>query len=595
MPISARPRRLAALTIFLVVLAAIVLVASASPTKTEAASGAVAVYPSAGSNYLPPHAQIAFRNIAPSQIGSIRVTGSKSGSHDGHWVGDTDGKGASFYPNSAFTPGESVTVSTNMNIIGGHGGTFHYTVAVPGGPLPNQPFRHSLLTKGSVWHFHSRSDLTPAAVDVDRQSSRTARGYIFVAPEFGPLQDGPLIYDSYGQPVWFKPAPGTDMATVVRVQKLQRQPVLTYWQGRFGAGFGDGVDYIDDDHYHQVAAVHAGSGLYADLHAFVITPQNTALIVAEEPVYSTKAAQVHHVSRAVVFDAVAQEIDINTGNVLFQWDSLDHIPLSQSYTKFPKTFRPYDWFHMNSIDQDSDGNIVLSGRSVSAVYKINRNTGHVMWTLGGKHSSFKFLGSARFWFQHDAVVRHNNVISVFDNGAGLYNVHKQSRALWVKMNFHNHTASELGELDHSPGVLAQYEGTVQELPSSHTFVGWGQQPYFTEYDSGHHMIFDARYKAKNASFSSYRFHWNGYPQTLPAVAASNSHGKTWVYASWNGATTAKSWRVLAGSSSSSLRAVTTVKDQTFETTIPISTTSYVAVQALNSKGHVIGTSKTIRS
>src|SRR5581483_10503698 len=94
----------------------------------------------------------------------------------------------------------------------------------------------------------------------------------------------PLIYDSNGQPVWFKPSPGTDMATVVRVQSLHGQPVLTYWQGRFGAGFGNGVDYINDDRYHQIAAVHAGSGLYADLHAFVITPQNTALIVCEEPV-----------------------------------------------------------------------------------------------------------------------------------------------------------------------------------------------------------------------------------------------------------------------------------------------------------------------
>src|SRR5262249_48516816 len=164
-------------------------------------------------------------------------------------------------------------------------------------------------------------------------------------------------------------------------------------------------------------------------HAFVITPENTALILIEEPVrYS--AASIGKSTDAVVFNSVVQEIDIRTGLVLFQWDSLDHIPLRASYTHFPKPGHPFDFFHINSIFEDRDGNFVLSGRSVSSVYKVARSNGRIMWTLGGKHSSFKMKPGAAPAFQHDAVPRYHNVVSVFDNGAGLYNVHRQSRALW---------------------------------------------------------------------------------------------------------------------------------------------------------------------
>ena len=139
--------------------------------------------------------------------------------------------------------------------------------------------------------------------------------------------------------------------------------------------------------------------------------------------------------------------------------------------------------------------------------------------------------------------------SIFDNGAGLYNVHKQSRALWLKLDFKHMTATRAKEIDHSPSLLSTYGGTVQQLYNGDTFVGWGEKPYFSEYNSKGQVIFDARFVDSNASYRTYRFRWNGYPQTLPAVAASNSGRTTTVYVSWNGATGVKRWRVLAGSSS----------------------------------------------
>jgi hypothetical protein len=198
-------------------------------------------------------------------------------------------------------------------------------------------------------------------------------------------------------------------------------------------------------------------------------------------------------------------------------------------------------------------------------------------------------------FQHDAVPRLNNGLTVFDNGAGLYNVHRQSRALWLRLHFRNHSVTETSQIFHSPPLLAQYEGDVQELSHGHVFVGWGQKPYFSEYNGAHRTVFDARFTDNNASFSAYRFHWNGYPKTKPAIAAANRGGRTTVWASWNGSTGVKRWRVRGGSSPKSLHRVTTVKVRNFETAISIPSSSYVAVQALNGKGRVLASSKTIRS
>jgi hypothetical protein len=558
---------------------------------SRAAGTPVSVYPIAGSKVAPPGTQITFRGLPVGAFGSISVVGSQSGNHSGRVLADSDGKGGSFVPNTPFTQGETVTVTTNMNIVGASSGTFQFTVARLAGKIPFRPFRPSGRVSGDVYHFHSYPQINPIAVTVDRQSSHTARGYIFVTPWYGPVQNGVMILDSEGKLVWFKAVPKYNMASDFREQTYNGKSVLTWWQGYFGAGVGSGEDVIYDTSYKQIATVQAGNGLTADLHDFEITPQNTALIVAEEPV-AWDASSVHGSKNTAIYNSVVQEIDIPTGLVLFQWDSLDHVPLNQSYTHAPRPGHPFDWFHLNSVQQDQDGNILISARSTSAIYKIDRSSGHILWTLGGKHSSFKFGRGAAPAFQHDAVIRHSDdsVLTVFDNGAGLYNAHKQSRALYLGINYSKKTVTELGELDHSPSLLSTFAGSVQELPGGDSFVGWGSSRYFSEYNTRRQMIFDARFKDTNVSYRAYRFPFNGYPPTVPRVATSSGGRTTTIWVSWNGDTVAHQWRVLAGSSSSSLRAVKTVERSGFETNISIGRTSYVQIQALSSSGKVLSTS-----
>ncbi len=566
------------------------------PGATRAAAPAVSVFPVPGSQVVSPQAQIAFRGIPAAQLGTILVWGSRSGLHLGHVEADSDGQGGSFLPDQPFAGGETVFVATGLNVLGATGGSFRYLVAAPAYQIGPGALPSASRVPGDLLRFRSRPDLLPAAVKV-LKAGRTATGDLFVGPQAGPRQNGPMILDPRGGLVWFKPVPRGDIATDFRVQSYQSQPVLTWWQGRSGAGVGVGQDVIDDVHYHQIAVVKAANGLSADLHEFALTPLGTALITAYNPVFADARSE-HGSAHQVVFDAVAQEIDVRTGLVLFQWDSLDHVPLSDSYTSPPKGLGfPFDYFHINSVDRDDDGNLLISARNTWAAYKVSHATGQVLWALGGRHSSFAMGPGAGFAFQHDFRVRAmaDQYVTLFDDGAGPPRVHSESRGLKLKLDLAHMTAKVVAQYRHAPRVLANFEGNVQQLPGGDLLLGWGQQPYLTEFTANGKLIFDARFVGDNTNYRAYRFRWRGDPLTRPALAAART-GRPVAYASWNGATDVASWRVLGGSSAHSLRAVGTARKSGFETSIMLPhTQNYVAVQALNRVGHVLNTSPTVRA
>ncbi|MBV9804201.1 MAG: arylsulfotransferase family protein [Solirubrobacterales bacterium] len=557
------------------------------------------MFPVPGSHFASPGAQIAFRGLPAGRLGTITVTGSVSGTHPGRIEGDSDGDGGSFLPSTPFAPGETVTVRTSLNLEGSHHSRYQFQIATPAGALPFEPRPAAPRVKGDVWYFHSRPDLEPASVTITRRDPDAA-GDIFIAPQVGPIQQGPEIIGPDGGLIWFDPLPTDDAAADFRVQTFHGRPVLTWWQGDETAGVGSGQDIIMNGYYQVVKTISAGNGLTADLHEFQLTPRGTALITAEFPVM-LNATSVHGAPDEVVLDSVAQEIDIPTGLVLFQWDSLDHVPLSAGYTK-PPTGRvanwpgePYDYFHMNSIGLDRDGNVVLSARNTWAVYKVNHSTGAVIWTLGGKHSSFKLGPGVSFAFQHDVRIRSagDQVLTMFDDGGGPPYVHSQSRALELRLNLEHMTASVVAQRLHSPSLLSSYEGNDQELSDADDFVGWGQQPYFSEFNTAGQLVFDGRFVDENITYRAYRFVWNGWPATPPAVAAASSGKKMTVYASWNGATGVSYWRALGGPSPTALRPIATTDKRSFETVLRARATAYVQVVALGARSKPMARSPVI--
>jgi hypothetical protein len=360
---------------------------------------------------------------------------------------------------------------------------------------------------------------------------------------------------------------------------------------------GAGEDLIYDSSYRQQAIVRAGNGLSADLHEFRLTPQGTALITAYYPVYFN-ASSAHGPRQQIVLDSVVQEIDVGTGLVLYQWDSLDHVPLADSYEALPPSpGQPFDYFHINSVQLEANGNLFISARNTWAAYEVDHSTGAIAWTLGGKSSSYKLASAAVFAFQHDVRLDTTGdpTVTLFDDGAGPPKVHAQSRGITVHLDDNAMTATLVSEDLHSPALAASFEGNVQALPNGDSFLGWGQQPYFTEFDPHGNMVFDGRFVDANSSYRAYRSAWTGTPSTPPAVAATTSGSTTNVYVSWNGSTQVSWWRVLAGPSADALQQVQTAPKQAFESQIAIAAEPYVEVQALDSAGRALATSSVVHT
>jgi len=551
------------------------------------AQPAVAVFPSPNTTSALPQTQITFRGIPAGQIGHLTVVGSSSGAHSGKIEGDSDGQGGSFIPSTPFTTGETVTVTTGLNVVGGTNGSFHFGIAVPFGTI--NPIKLPMVPAGSngVQHFHSRPDLEPGSVTVKRHSSSEYSGDIFVTPQYGPVQNGPMILDPSGNTIWFQPVPANELATDFRVQQLNGQPVLTWWQGFTNNGSGRGEGVIYNAQYQQIATVQAGNGLQGmDLHEFLVTPQGDAYIVAVSPVHYPGMGRP-------LMDAVIQEIDIKTGLVLFEWHALDHIPITESFFKKGAPGHVYDPYHLNSVSLDTDGNLIVSMRNTWAVYKIDHTTGAVIWTLGSNQNNFRRGSGTQTAFQHDVLVQPGGTFTLFDDGGGPPTVH-QARALELSVNETGKTVTLVRQFEHSPGLNTDFEGNAQLLPGGNLFVGWGQQPYFTEFNSAGNEVFDARFTSNTSSYRAYKFPWSGQPTAPPAIAAApNNDGTTQVWPSWNGATTVSSWRVLAGSNPRTLAPLSTVTKRGFETAISAPTgMGMFQVQALDSHGNVLSTSPT---
>jgi hypothetical protein len=381
------------------------------------------------------------------------------------------------------------------------------------------------------------------------------------------------------------------------VQQYEGKPVLTWWQGYIPPqGFGQGEDVIADSTYHQILRMRAGNGLLADLHEFKITSQNTALVTVFDPI-RCNLSSVGGPSNAAVTDSLYQEIDLKTHLVRREWHPLDHVGLSQSYASATSSSPewPYDYFHLNSINQRRDGSILISARNTSALYELSPSTGQVIAQIGGKHGSERLGAGAATAYQHDAEELPNGNFSIFDNGA-VPKVHPQSRGMIVSVNPNTKTDTLIDEYKHSKPLSAASQGNIQSLENGDMFIGWGAEPYFSEYAPTGALVFDAHLPSKTESYRSYRFPWTGTPSGGPSVAATAGAGGTVnVYASWNGATTVASWRVLAGASSASLAPAASTPKAGFETSISTpGRPAYVAVQALDAAGNVLGTSHTIK-
>jgi len=568
------------------------------------AEGRVTVSPAPDSRDASSSTQLSMLGPSAGQISHVSVSGSESGRHDGRLVAYSQGNGASFVPSTPFTQGERVSAHAQLRD-GSREIPFawSFTAAVQdhGGHAGGSP--RPAPQRAAYQSFRSRPDLQPPTVTVTAHAAGATPGDIFIAPYSGPGQYGPMILDEDGRLVWFQPlSPAGTRAADFRVQQYEGKPVLTWWQDPLIAGGSSKAgEVILDSSYRRIAVVRAGNGYQPDLHEFQITPQGTGLITVYDAIDCDLSA-VGGSRDAAVADTLIQQIDLRTGLVMYEWHSLDHVPLSDSYAsaKGASRTKPYDYFHINSIDVQPQGDLLIDARNTWAAYDVDARTGQVRWRLGGRRSSFHLGPGVATAYQHDARRQADGTITLFDNGATPA-VHPQSRAIDVRLDTATMTATLVREVAHpDKPLVAGSQGNVQSLPDGDWMVGWGEVPYVSEFGPSGALLFDAHLPSTYESYRAYRLPWSGQPSEPPALAVVRPKAGRGakVYASWNGATQVASWRVLAGPSPSNLVAVASAPRSGFETALAVpdlAAGAYVAVQALDAAGAVIGASPAKRA
>jgi arylsulfotransferase ASST len=440
-----------------------------------------------------------------------------------------------------------------------------------------------------VHHFRSRPDLRPPRLTIVKPAASDR--YLFMSPSSGAGQRGALILDSDGDVVWFRPTkPDTVMG--FRTDVYKGKPVLTWWQGRAQRGLGVGHHIILDTSYREIARLPAGGGRQSDLHEFLLTPRDTAIVTSYE-VKTIDLSSVGGPSQGKVIGGIFQEIAIPSARVLFEWRSLEHVDLTEAHN--PYDGKPYDYFHINSVDIDADGHYLVSARNTWGVYKVHSETGRVLWRLGGKRSDFQMEAGTRFAWQHDARHRaEGRMISIYDNSAAPP-VGPYSRALLIALDRRNRVARLARSWAHPKRLLAPFMGNAQLLPNGNVVVGWGGLPNITEFRSDGGVHFDAHLPPGGMNYRAFRLPWEGRPSRPPRLAFARARGEPGLFVSWNGATEVAAWRLDAGPSLRDVSPVTTKQKTGFETAFTVPGSEGVAVAvALGAKGRELGRSNLIR-
>jgi len=501
--------------------------------------------------------------------------------------------------------------------------------------------------------LRSRPDLNGAPrLNVSTATGRALGGFLFVTP-ISSASRGPAIFDNMGRLVWFQP---TQAAMVHNLQlvRYHNQELLAWFEGDTppgSPGYSEGACILVDRSYNEVTRIRGQDATPIDLHDLVVTPAGTALVEAYVPVTQDLTA-LNGAPNTSVLNWLLQEIDIATGKVLFTWSALDHIALDESVTAPPTTAGGiYDYFHGNAIDVDKDNNLIISARNTSAIYKIDRASGDVIWRLRGgiaqaagpptgatptatpsglyvpafhptpaasatatttsgsviaaaapaatgvtaAPASPTLNGPQDLVLKPDGEsfwfqhdARRNNDGTVSVFDDGAAPFHHNARGLVLNVDTDAGTATV--KQAYTVGIEADYEGSFRLQPNGTWLAGWGSTGRLTEFSPLGTVEFDATFAGN--SYRALHFPWHATPSTPPAVAAERgADNEVTVWASWNGATAVESWHVMTGTSLGALSGSGTFPWRDFETAMPVWTSdTLVAVQALDSNGKVLGTS-----
>lgn len=433
----------------------------------------------------------------------------------------------------------------------------------------------------------------------DSTEGHLSDGFLFIAPRGTDVeQAGALILDQNGTVVWDGSEYGSTMLFIVT--QYHDEDHILLWQGEFrAAGYGFGHYLLLNSTYDVVAnftTQDLANDALADFHDAQIWDGDTATMTAY--VVSQRDLSEHNgPSDGYIASGVFQEIDVESNEVLFTWNSLDHVDPYDCYTDpgstGDSTDNPWDYFHINAIDKDDSANYLVSSRHCHALFYIDHTSGDITWRLGGKNSSFTMGDNTDFSWQHDNRWRSDDTISLFDNAASDWQSDAEyARGMLLKIDTEQMTADLEKEWLPWNQTVSVSQGNLQILDNGNAVIGWGHQPFFQEYDSDGNVLWAARFGVGDVqSYRAYRFEWTGHPRTSPTIAVSGTSDNITVYASWNGATEIQSWQLLGSTNDAPQDAIelSTVTKNDFETVISYTDGGYdyFQVAALNQDGDTL--------
>ncbi|CAK4032131.1 Hypothetical predicted protein [Lecanosticta acicola] len=381
--------------------------------------------------------------------------------------------------------------------------------------------------------------------------------YLFLTPRGHAPDPTLVILDPSGSPIWASTKTYGEVYNL-QVQQYKGESFLTFWGGDDTiGGHGEGNYYMLDQGYNQRYRIGAANKLGADLHAFTITKDDTALITIYQAIATDLSSASQWRTRGWIWDSVFQEIDIETGELHFQWRASDHVPITNSYTDMNAATQtdPWDVYHINSVEKDDLGNYLISIRFLRAILYIDGRTGEVLWQLGGKDNSFEDLSDGKATVslgQHDAHWHNDHrYITYFDNRADWYNqMDDQSRGTRIEVDLERMTA-RLDQTFTDPNykILSTSQGSYQTLPNGNVVLGYGFNGVIAEFSPEGELLCDAYLQPASTfttgnvqSYRNLRFNWTATPSYPPDLVLEGSR----LYFSWNGATEVDTW-LLVGS------------------------------------------------
>ncbi|MFC1569683.1 arylsulfotransferase family protein [bacterium] len=469
------------------------------------------------------------------------VQGSKSGLHQGRIVLARDQETILFYPDIPFESDEEVRVRINSNFLSAQGKEikpFDFRFQTTPLDTPLNPYEHleslkTILPKDKP--LSKSAELPNFNITL---SGETAPGNLFLAPTKFFSADGYLLMTNDNGDILFQEALEE---TVPFDFKLQPNGLLSYgllyeYFAFTGGGYTD--FFVMDSTYSVVDEFQMGNGYIADFHDFQYLPNGHCLLFAYD-LQPMDMSQIVEDGRpdALVAGSIIQELDLDK-NVVFQWRSWDYFDLADSYNDL--TLKNFDAVHINSLEVADDGNLIVSALALGEVTKINRQTGEIIWRLGGKNNEFTFINESEefaplyFMFQHDVRSLPNGNITMFDNGAAQFG-REYSRVVEYDIDINAMTATKVWEYRHNPDIFVPTMGNAQRLPNGNTLVGWGFAslkagvPMATEVNASGNVVMEINCDDGFGSYRVLRYPYDGGKPDAKVVVFEVQEGNTYEF------------------------------------------------------------------